>query len=81
MFEPSKAPVEPEACCTTVHSCNTLVLMNPGDLFTSKKGPAELSLQSLISCCLVFSSGQRLGSLDSNGSIAYRQTHTHTHND
>lgn len=48
------------------------------ELFTSKNGPAELSLHSLISCCLVNSSGQRLGSLDSNGSITCKDPHTET---
>lgn len=48
------------------------------DIFTSRKSPAELSLHSVISCCLLISSGQRLGSLDSNGSITYAHTHTRT---
>lgn len=43
-------------------------------LFTSIKGPAELSLHSFMICCLVFSSGQQLGSLDSKGSITYKHT-------
>lgn len=49
------------------------------NLFTSKKGPAELSLHSLIICRRLHSSGQRWGSLDSNGSMTY--THTHTERD
>lgn len=55
------------------------VSMNPTDVFTRRKGPAELSLHSSISFCLTFASGQQLGSVDSNGSITYTPpTHTHT---
>lgn len=68
-FGHSAASGEPKVYCT-------YGAISPAGIFTSKNGPAELSLHSLISCCLVSVFGQRLGSVDSNGSITCTQTHT-----